>query len=293
MIVVELTGVDPDGVERTFYFSDESYVTRPDDTPPHTVFEPALEQAADISIYVFSDGMTGGASASEIGETVITNTGDFDYLAGYAFDGRPMVVRVGEKGAPYPGAFTTVIRGTVAGVEANFSRLIVLLQDRQAILDRPAQANRYLGDNALPNGLEGTADDIKGEPKPLLLGKGQNITPPCVNTSKLVYQVNDGAVFKIEAVYVGGVAWTFDANYSTSADLMSAALTPASATYATCLREGLFRLSDDPADLEVTADVIEGLQITGGGRDAAGIIEALYNRALQAGFAHPQEETDH
>jgi hypothetical protein len=68
----------------------------------------------------------------------------------------------------------------------------------------PLQTTKYAGSNVLPAGREGV-EDLKGKPKPVCLGSVFNIAPPCVNTSKLIYQVNDGAVASISAIRDRGV----------------------------------------------------------------------------------------
>jgi hypothetical protein len=39
--------------------------------------------------------------------------------------------------------------------------------------------------------LEGTADDLLGQPKPKVMGSVFNVEPPLVNTSRLIYQIHD------------------------------------------------------------------------------------------------------
>ena len=46
------------------------------------------------------------------------------------------------------------------------------------------QATLYAGSNALPSGAEGTADDIKGQPKPDLWGRCYQVPLVPVNTAK-------------------------------------------------------------------------------------------------------------
>lgn len=271
MIFVELTGADDEGLERVFYFSSAAFQTGPDDDPQHTAFEPALRDGADIGVSVFSDGRTGGGTQIDLGQIVIVNAdGSYDELVDYGFDGRPVVVRTLGAGGTYPDGYPVVFRGTAQGVEATFGEIIIRLQDKQAVFDKPVQTTRYAGDNALPNGLEGTADDLKGQPKPRLYGKALNIAPPCVNTSKLTYQVSDGAVAEITAVYDRGAALAFDQDYATSALLQAA--TVASGEYATCLAEGYFRIGASPTG-QVTCDAAEGA--TAAARTVAQILKRL------------------
>lgn len=257
MILIELTAaIDSDGTEKRFYFATEPFQTRPSDSPPNTPFDDRLEDPGFIGQSAFSDGKTEGASSLEVGEIVILNgDGDYDAWKDYSFDGRPLIIRRG-KGGHYPADFEDIFAGTVASETVTLEKVVVNVQEKAAILDVLILTTKFAGTNVGPTGLEGTSDDIKGRVKPRVYGRVFNIAPPCVNTSKLTFQVSDRAVASIPKVYVRGVELTMGTNYSTSAALTAASLTPGSATFATCLAEGLFRLSDSPDGI-ITADVDE------------------------------------
>lgn len=256
MILVEITAaIDEYGSLRTFYLGTDGYQSGPTDAPANTAFDAVLIDPGYIGLSAFSDGKTEGASQLQTGDIVIGNAdGEYDGWKDYSFDGRPVVIRRGE-GGEYPADFETIFTGTVESVVVDLTKAVVRIKDKAAIFDLPVLTTKYAGTNVGATGLEGTADDIKGRVKPRVYGKVFNVAPPCVNTSKLTYQVSDRAVSQIVAK-VQGRAWTAGANYATSALLTAASLTPSSATYATCLAEGLFRLSDDPGGL-VTADATE------------------------------------
>lgn len=101
--------------------------------------------------------------------------------------------------------FVTDLVATMQNIEAETDKLTIKLRDRQAEMNNPLQPTKYAGTNALPAGLEGV-DDIKGKPKPVCLGRVLNVPAVLVNTSKLIYQVNDGAIASLDAVYDRGVA---------------------------------------------------------------------------------------
>ena len=255
MILVELTAaVDAVGTLKTFYLSDENFVTAPTDTPADVAFDAALLDPGSIGINAFGDGRTGGGTKLEIGEMIIANNdGTFDDWLNYSFDGRPAVIRYGQ-GGPYPASFQTILTCTVDAVEASFKQIVVRLRDKQYLFTQQLLSNRYGGTNVLPDGVDGTAADLKDKVKPRVFGSVLNITPAFVNTSKLTYQVNDGLVADIPAVYDRGVALTRGADFNTIAALQAS--TPAAASYVTCLAEGLFRLGSAFAGL-ITADVVE------------------------------------
>lgn len=278
MILIELTAaVDAAGTVQTFYVSTDRFVTEPTDTPANVAFLPILVDPGSLGVHAYADGRTGGATKLEVGEIVLANAdGALDAWLNYSFDGRPVTIRSGTGGA-YPGAFPAVIVGTVEGLEADWKRITIRLRDKQWKLELPALTTRYAGTNAGPSGLEGSANDLKGKVKPRVYGKVLNIAPPCVNTSTLIYQVSDRAVFDIPAVYDRGALLTKGADVASGAVLQTT--TPAANTYITCKAEGLFRLGGDPIGI-VTADVTQGAAAVA--RTAAQIIKQL---VLDAGVS--------
>ncbi len=255
MILVEVTGaVDEYGTLRTFFLATDDYQSGPMDTPANQAFDNALEDPGYIGQSAFSGGKTEGQSALEVGEIVLLNgDGEYDAWKDYSFDGRPLVIRRGD-GGHYPTDFEDIFAGTVASVLVTLSKVVIQIKEKAAVLDVPVLTTKFAGTNVGPVGLEGTADDLKGRVKPRVYGRVFNIAPPCVNTSKLTFQVSDRAVTAIPKVYDRGVELTAGANYATSALLTAA--TVASGDYATCLAEGLFRLGSSPAGI-ITCDVDE------------------------------------
>ena len=270
MIVVEMqAATDAAGTLQTFYLSSDGYSTSLTDTPPNTFLNPVLIDPATIGISAFSDGRTGGATKLESGEIVLANAdGALDSWSNYSFDGRPVIIRSGTRGGAYPASFLTVMTGTVEDVTHDWRKVVIRLRDKQFYLDKPALTVAYAGNNSLPNGLEGTPNDVGGKLKPKVYGKVFNIEPAFVNTSKLTYQVHQGIISDITAVYDRGLALTKGADYATSALLQAA--TPAASTYITCFAEGYFRLGSSPAGM-ITCDVVQGA--TAADRTAAQILK--------------------
>jgi len=281
MILIEATAaIDAAGTLETLCLSTEKFVTGATDTPAHTAFHPALKEPGRIGISAYGDGRTSGGTRLETGEIVVSNTdGRFDPWLKRSFDGRPVVIREGAAGGAYPADFPVVFRGTADGATGDMKTFVIRLRDKQYALSKALLTNRYAGSNVLPNGLEGTADDLKGQFKPRVYGKVLNITPYPANTSKLTFQVNDGAVASIDKVYDQGVERVFAADYASAALLQAAALTTGSNLYSTCKAEGLLRLHDTRLG-EVTADVTEGA--SSGDRTIAQVLKRL---ALAAGIS--------
>lgn len=258
MILVEVTAaVDEYGTLRTFYLSTDDYQSGPTDTPANQAFDNVLEDPGYIGQSAFSDGKTEGQSSLEVGEIIVLNgDGEYDAWATYGWSGLPLKIYRGA-GGHYPADFKQIFAGTIASVVPTLKKVVISIKEKAAIEDAPILTTKYAGTNVGPVGLEGTADDLKGRVKPRVYGRVFNIAPPCVNASKLTFQVSDRAVAAIPNVYVKGRPWTLAANYATSSALTAATLTPETSTFATCLAEGLYRLSDDPETGLTTADVDE------------------------------------
>jgi hypothetical protein len=188
------------------YASGRGFVTGAGETPASTWYDARLRQPADIGRHLFRRGRTTGRSEVSQGELVLVNPdGALDALLEYGLSGRSAVIRRGAPGAAYPSGFATLFAGTMEQVEARGDTLVIRLRDRMADLDRPFQSTRFAGDNVLPDGLEGTASDLQGKPKPVCLGVALNCPVPCVNTAKLIYQLSDGLVASLDAAYDSGV----------------------------------------------------------------------------------------
>lgn len=258
MILVEITAaVDAAGTVTTLYLADSHFITAPTDTPANTAFLQVLTEPGSIGLHAYSDGKTtGGATKLETGEIVVANVdGQFDGWLDYGFDGRKVTIRYGSGGI-YPDDFQTLFTGTLEGQpEVTWGQIVFRLRDKQYLFTAPALTTRYAGTNVLPLGFEGTPADVLGKVKPVVLGAVFNVPAVLVNTSKFTYQLNDGPLASVGAVYDSGLALTFGTDFATK-ELMQAAA-PAAGAYNTCLAEGFIQLGSTPAGL-VTADAVQG-----------------------------------
>ena len=197
----------------TLYFATKGFTSTPSDTPVNTFFDPRITSPAKISRTMFAPGRTFGASQVGFGDLVLSNEdGALDFLEDYAFDGRSITQYRGDEGSAFPGGYTKVLVATMEQAVPDLRSYRIKIRDRQDEVDIHLQPTKYAGNNALPAGLEGVAGDLKGKPKPICYGVVKNISPPLVNTSKLIYQVNDGAVDSVDEVYDSGIklsrTWT-------------------------------------------------------------------------------------
>jgi len=207
--VAEVVAYDP-GVPGTvtLRFSEGGgLVTTPTDTPASTWYDARLKNPGSVKRDLFDAGSTSGRSRVGYGDLVLDNAdGGLDALLTYGISGRSVILRRGLRGAAYPAGFTTRFAGTAEQPETSGTAIVIKLRDLQADLLLPFQPTKYVGDNALPAGLEGVAEDLQGKPKPVTVGSVLNISPPCVNTDKLIYQVHDGALQSVDDVYDAGIA---------------------------------------------------------------------------------------
>lgn len=230
------------------YAATREFITNPSDTLSNTPFWGTVQKALR-----FDRSIIGGQGFGDVtagwGELELINAeGDYDYLIGnYAIDGRRVVVKIGAAGGAYNG-FRTLFDGTATDWEPQEDVLRVFLRDNAYKLEVPASPNLYGG----TGGLDGT-EELKGKRKPRAFGPVANVTPPALIPTELVYQVNDGPVSAITAVYDRAVVLAAAGDYTTAALLRAASIGAAGSgaaieagEYATCLAAGIFRLGGSP-----------------------------------------------
>lgn len=243
------------GLVETSYASTRGFTGLPGDVPNEQHFVGRLKQAGLLRREVFGDRTTGGMSRVGVGESILVNIDQYyDALIDHGFDGRALTIRYGRIGTAYPSAWTTVFSGTMQQALIDTKLVTLRLRDKQALLaDKPISGATYGGSNVLPDGVDGTAADLKAKRKPRLWGSAKNFTPPCVNTSELVYQVNDGEMASV-AAYDKRSPITRGSDYTSLADLL--ANQPAVDTFRAWPAGGLIRLRNKP--LQLTCDASEG-----------------------------------
>ena len=215
-------------------------------------YPPRIENPATFSRSM-GEGLGGKASTSTGELTLINNDGGLNYLANDYFDGRTLTLKWGDSTAAYS-TFQTVLVATVETVALELERVSIRLRDKATTLDKPFSEVKYRGDNTLPLGVEGTADDIKDQNKPRIMGRIALTAPVLVNSSKLIYQVNDGAVDEVLQVYDGGAYLSKVSGYTDLNDLYANA--PASGCWRALPSLGLFRLGSMPVN-QVSCSVAE------------------------------------
>lgn len=206
---IDIFGRDEAGIARALYASTgRGFVTAPTDFPANTIYRPRVVQPGNWRRSLWSPGSTFGRSEVGYGIVEFNNAdGYYDVLQRWALDKGRIVIRRGSKGAAFPNAWTTVLVATIDGHEFTQRTVKFHLRDRQAeVADVVLNEETFAGDNVLPDGYEGTDDDIAGRNKPIGYGKIRNGKLIIVNTSKLIAQtrLRGNLALSTSAVYSRG-----------------------------------------------------------------------------------------
>jgi hypothetical protein len=303
--LVEIQGYNPTtpGLETLRFSSDTTfYDASLNEYVPRVASSLTLEQA------LFSRSATFGGSEVGVGEiSLVNNDGALDYLEDYGFDGRSIIVLLGDPGAAYS-AFKTVFTGTMEQVELTFDEVRIRVRDKLALFDTPVQESTFAGTNVGAAGIEGSNQDIGGQVKPRLWGRMRHVPALQVNASSLIYAVNfdasgnTAAVSSFDAIYDQGVSITIAADYANLAALQGATIPTGQA--ATCIAEGLFRMERifglvtcDVTESATAADnklprVLERIITDAGGSVTAGDVAVLQSSSnYDVGFWAQSGET--
>lgn len=190
----------------TIYLSGEGFITSPTDSPANTFFQPRLIEPISFTRSMFSQGKVGGFTVPGFGNLVLANgDGELDDFADYAWDSRSVEIRVGEAGAEFQYYFT-IFTGESKSIEFDDDTVQVILRDRQDDFTIDFPPNIYSG--------SGVSANIVGQAKPLCFGEVYNISPVLTDSTNRVYQVHDGVINAVDAVYEGGVALTLTTDYT-------------------------------------------------------------------------------
>ena len=185
------------------YLSDHGFTTEPDEMPGNQYFDARLLSALSFERHLYRSGQLEGRSVPGFGTLDINNAdGALDDWRSFAFDGRRVRLLLG--GDRFRLAdYRTVFDGTAERIEFDDDRIRLHLRDLQVLFERPLQQTLYLG----TGGSEGDAG-LKGRPKPLCFGRCFHVPAVLVDASTLTYQVHDGQISGIDAVFDSGLALT-------------------------------------------------------------------------------------
>jgi hypothetical protein len=258
------------GGEAPVYAADTSYISHAGDMPPHTHFPPALRSPFEFNVRLWDGDRPAGRSKPGLGNIDIENgDGRYDAVLDHGWDGRPIELWRGERRAAFS-SFALKFRGTAAGRSRDENTLRLFLRDQQGVLDKPLQGAFYGGGGG-PEGDEAVA----GKPRPVALGRCENVPAALVDANALLYQLSFRSIQAVDAVRDKGAAVMPAAvpDYPTATALLAATQGPGQdideGEYATCLAVGCLRLGSAPEG-QLTVD-LEG-DDTGGYVETTGAL---------------------
>jgi hypothetical protein len=204
------------------------------DTPAATFVDGILPAAPNFGSSLFAGVDPLGRSRPTVGELVLVDPdGKLDYLLDYVWDGAPVTLKRGERGADFA-TFETVARFTARALIADLDTKRIDLRDPGWQLDALLHNEFYKGEG----GLEGDAS-LKGRWKPWALGWFFNEEPVLLSTADQIFQWSLGSSQQLIAFKHGGVPLAIGADYPTYEAL--AAATIPGGECATCLAKSLVR----------------------------------------------------
>lgn len=252
IFLLDVTGYDPDTAGLVTW----RFCTGSGFRDGSAIYTPRIENPGLFGRSI-STSELGGRQAISYGEITLTNIdGALDGMADDFFDGRQLALKIVDE-ADGLGSAVTILRANIEAVAVERERVSIRLRDRMAVMDTLFSQSKYAGDNVLPYGLEGTADDLKDQQKPRIFGRIALMEPVLVNTSKLIYQVNDGPVDMVFNVFdAGAYLDRVEPDYDDTDDMQENAPEPGS--YRCYRAGGYFRLGASPYG-QISACVAESL----------------------------------
>lgn len=246
----------------TLVFSTHGYTSHADDTPASTWYAGRIQTGITVDRRISAKTGVGGIATVFSELSLVNSDGELDTLASdYAIDGRPARVLLGDPDAARS-TFGLVFSGTAGSPATGTGTMRLRLSDGSSVLDKPLNQNVYAG----TGGLEGGAD-LTGKYKPKAYGSCSNVPAVLVDAANLIYQVNDGAIDGVPAVY------------DRQTILTEVPGAPGAGQYQVTASTGTFKLGSTPAGtvtcdvegdavggyVETTADLIRRILVTQSG----------------------------
>lgn len=225
------------------YISDTGYITKPSESPANISYLPLTDNPLQFDVSIFNGDEFRGGLPSAGAIKVLNGDGSLDDLTNYYWGGRSVRVYAGSREFRR-NQFSKIFDGLCRDVEASEDELIINLSDKSVLLETEFEQNLYDGTGDLEGG-----DDIANTPKPLAFGECKNVAPILVDAANLIYQVHDGSLQSIDAVYDKGVELTNAGNVS---DITSTSVS--AGYYKTQLNGGYIKLGGTPSG-QITVDL--------------------------------------
>lgn len=203
------------GVTVTRYLSDRGFVSAPTDSPANTAYDDIIVSIPSITS-ALADAMRGRTLIS-FGDLDIDNSsGERDSWLTDAWDGRPVNLYLGD--AAWDKAdFRQIFGGTAADIQARDNATITLrLRDKQSLLDVPMQTT-----------FVGGTGSAMFQRVPICYGEVKFAEPVLIDAAARRYQLHDGQIQSIDAVWENGAAVAgadFTANLANGTFVMNRAV---------------------------------------------------------------------
>lgn len=178
----------------TRYLSNYPFVSLPTDSPANQVYDDLI-----INVPAFSCSLSElftGTSSQSWGDIVLKNDGGaLDAWLQDGWDGRSLKLYLGDPSWPR-NDFQLILAGVTADITCRDAQTVsIKARDKQWLLTQPLQSN-----------LIGGSGPNAGKPAPLTFGQVSNVSPLLIDAATHTYQVHDGQISDIPAVYINGVA---------------------------------------------------------------------------------------
>lgn len=221
------------GVEQVLRFSSNPQWTRADSLD----WSPMLAVPLRRNTQIFDGAFQSQPDDYGQLEFAVSRGQSISPLTAMVWDGRPVKIWKGQPGQN-TSAMTLIFDGTSESVSGTRSRVVVKLVGPNVSV--PLLTQTYAG----TGGAEGPSE-LKGRPKPLLLGSALNLEPVYINRALGIFQYHSyGAAGGVTGVFdSGSQLGTSIGDFATYA-LLAAATIPAG-RYATCNAAGLARHGGD------------------------------------------------
>jgi len=261
--------------------SSSPYTTKRSDMPSNAYYSDILKRGGSVNRYMFGFGETFGQTEIGAGSIVAANDGTLDQYIDDGFDFQKIeVYTVENESTPFSEAVlfaTFICEKTVF----RYYEVEFIIRDPLYLLNRPIQDATFLGDNdGDADDIEGTANDLQGQKKPVAIGTCYHVPLTLLNSTSLIYGCNfgkdgDPAPLAYDDIFDKLNPLVFDGDDADLATLSTATITD---DYRTSEADGLARLDASPDGI-VTANVSEGA--TSGDRTAAQCVKrAITNYAI-------------
>ena len=187
---------------RVLRLATSPFITGAADIPANTAYAPDMTEFPVIEASLFGPARTRGRSEISAGSLVLNNMdGRYDNLIDWVPG--DLVIRQGDAGGPVSG-LATILTGKAGQAVLRGESVEILVQDFLAGFARGLAETVYLGTNSGTSGNEGLSTDIKGQLKPVALGKCLQVPLVPANAAGQRYQFHDGAANQIIEAYGNG-----------------------------------------------------------------------------------------